>query len=291
MEQIAYGHSRIPLSVLVHITSGDKKGMMQVAWPSLFRGIEQPDEEHPSQALEKLMKRFAEEHPHPFEELKKLAEEYYLSSKTMDFLEKPLEGTLNGMVVPPIEPPQPLDRMRDEWFLNRQICSSEMREAYLNRMDYEFRNYWVELEKALPYEISLTTSYLTWLAKRMGSTIKRAVGGWGNLGLDASLTTKDVPDLRRDEKIPFKCMAGYDPTNEFDMEKHNREAFLAVYERGDLTWQKGHTILIAYGREIQTVETLKEARALADKLKFFDDEYLAVPLTRETFVELAGKNK
>ncbi len=290
MVAIAYDHSRIPLSVLVHITSGSKDGMMQIVWPSIFRGIEQPDEFHPSNALRKLMEKFAKEHPQPFEELKRLAEDHHLPYDVMDFLEKPLYGTLNGMANSKREPLESLDTKMENWdTLYRLQHDDKSRGGVLDQIGRELLHYWKDKEETLPFERDLTEDYRTWLAKRLGSKVAGAVGGWGNMG--DSLTTKEIAGLRHHEKIPFICMVGYDTRKDFDMKGHNRDAFLAVYEGVADTWQKGHIVLIAYGRKIQTVKTMDEARALADKLKFFDGEYLAAPLTRDTFVELAGRSK
>lgn len=303
--------NNIALSVIVHLNN--KYGMMQVVWPPIFRGIEQPDEEHPSKALAKLKEKFMQVYPQPFYELKKLETELGLSSEIVDFLEKPLDcdldtlaykvlnsggislnpfkckpvteseftleqkkeviSELNNFIDGIITPPTAVDKSRIMGHIS----------AVLNIFREDLEN---EKQK---HEQKLGEGYRAWLAQQYGGDYDGYIGGWGNLGQMVWIKPEEADYLRRGEVVHFEPMCMYDPNGSFDMHQHNREALLSVYEEGlgsGFANFTDYSVLVAYGRNIAMKETMEEIDTIVKRLKLYEGEYLKGTVTRENFAKL-----
>lgn len=285
MVETAENNDISALNILVHITEAGKTGTMQVIWPSIFRGIEQPDEFYPSKALRKLMEKFTAEHPQPFEELKELQYKYGVRSKAMDFLEAPLYGELDGLAC---EPPEAGRRKHSKEHLNDFVLSpiSQIKLTSEQKL-FELEQFLKRKNECRPLEKELTKNYRSWLARKCGSKIDHYVGGWGNLG--ESLTPEEAPYLRRNEVIPFIPFAGYDPGLGFNMAAHNKEAFLSTYESLTGVGWGEVSVLIAYGRLMSIRESMEEINATVDRLKLFEGEYFKGKLERKVFAQVVNE--
>ncbi len=277
-------HSKEVLNIVVFDTRNDKQGILKVVWPPLFRGIEEPDEFYPSVAFAKLQAKFYQAHPQPFRELKEVYKLGILH-EAMDFLESPLEGRLEGLFSKEeVEIARKLEHAQERMdhfvfhphgvIVDRYTAQnrSDDLEDYLNvKKEYDER------------KRELGMKYRGWLAKQCGQGTK------SNSEPDPAPAPASIEFdcLRRDEIVAFSNFSwGYGTKEGFDMEKTNRDAFLHLYEECSQGGRSNY-VLIAYGREIASGETLEKVSAVAERLKLFESECLKARLDRKTFLKLA----
>ncbi len=277
--------SKEVLNIVVFNTRNDKQGIYKIVWPPLFRGIEEPDEFYPSVAFAKLQAKFYLAHPQPFRELKKVYKLGVLP-EAMDFLESPLRGRLEGLLSK--EEAKAAQRLEDtrermDHFVFHHFGTIVDRYTAQNRSN-DLEDHLSAKKEYDKKERELGMKYCGWLAKQCGQGTKSNITVPDPAPAPASI---ELDCLRRDEIIVFSEFSlGYGTKEGFDMGKANRKAFLSLYEQSS-ECEKGSYVLIAYGREIVSGETLEKVSAVAERLKLLESECLKAKLDRETFLKLA----